>query len=273
MFVPIKLVGRVKRFNNIKPSAERGGLICAIGLGISMRIAVLDDDKSQTDLVSQALTAIGHHVHAYEKGKVLIHDLHQESFDLLILDWHVPDLSGTEVLRWVRSHEKQHVPVLFVTLRSAEDDIITALNAGADDYMIKPLRRGELLARTQALLRRAYPEPAVTDHIKFGNYVFDSGRCIVVTPKEEITLTQKEFNLSLLLFRHLGRPLSRGHILESVWGREIDIPSRSMDTHISRIRTKLNLRPDNGYRLAPVYSYGYRLEDVQQESITEPHAA
>jgi DNA-binding response OmpR family regulator len=78
----------------------------------------------------------------------------------------------------------------------------------------------------------------------------------------QVDLTQKEFDLALLFFRNLGRPLSRAYILEAVWARDIEIPSRTMDTHVSRIRTKLQLRPDNGFRLAPVYSYGYRLEQI-----------
>jgi DNA-binding response OmpR family regulator len=122
-----------------------------------MRIAVLDDDRSQTDLVSQVLNAAGHVCHAFQSGKEMVNQLRRESFDMLIIDWQVPDLSGADVLRWSREKLPPTLPVLFMTSRSGEDDIVAGLAAGADDYMIKPIRRGELVARVQALLRRAYP--------------------------------------------------------------------------------------------------------------------
>jgi len=205
-----------------------------------MRIAVLDDDNNLLELVCTILTAAGHTCHPFLSGKEMLHNLRRDSYDMLILDWQVPDLSGTEILHWVREKLSPNLPVLFMTSRSGEDDIVAGLAAGADDYMIKPIRRSELVARVQALLR-------------------------VSVNDVPVEMTQKEFDLALLLFRNLGRPLSRAYILEAVWSRDIDIPSRTMDTHISRVRSKLELRPENGYRLAPVYSYGYRLEQVTAE--------
>jgi len=155
--------------------------------------------------------------------------------------------------------------VLFMTSRSGEDDIVAGLAAGADDYMIKPIRRSELVARVQALLRRAYPTQTASEHLQFGAYKFETRAGRVSINEVPVEMTQKEFDLALLLFRNLGRPLSRAYILEAVWSRDVDIPSRTMDTHISRVRSKLELRPENGYRLAPVYSYGYRLEQVTPE--------
>jgi DNA-binding response OmpR family regulator len=149
-----------------------------------------------------------------------------------------------------------------MTSRSGEDDIVTGLAAGADDYMIKPIRRGELVARVQALLRRAYPTQNAVEQIQFNQYVFEPRTSRLTAAGEQIELTQKEFDLALLFFRNLGRPLSRAYILEAVWSRDVEIPSRTMDTHVSRVRSKLQLRPENGFRLAPVYSYGYRLEQV-----------
>ena len=227
-----------------------------------MRIAVLDDDHNQTDLVCKILTATGHVCHAFDSGKEILHQLRRESFDMLILDWQVPDLSGAEVLRWAREKLPPNLPVLFMTSRSGEDDIVAGLAAGADDYMIKPLRKSELVARVQALLRRAYPSENMTEQIQFGQYVFNLRSAQLTMDGVPVDLTQKEFNLALLFFRNLGRPLSRAYILEAVWSRNIEIPSRTMDTHVSRVRSKLQLRPENGYRLAPVYSYGYRLEQV-----------
>lgn len=229
-----------------------------------MRIAVLDDDTAQLAMVQAALSAAGHHVHTFAQGQAMMTALQRDSFDLLILDWQVPDITGLEILRWLRASERRMLPVLFMTLRSSEEDIVAALDAGADDYMIKPIRKGELQARVQALLRRAYPQELLHEVFEYGDYRFESGRNRVSFKDQQVILTQKEFDLAVLLFRNMGRPLSRAHILESVWGREHDVPSRTMDTHMSRVRSKLNLRPDNGFRLAPVYSFGYRLEPVEE---------
>ena len=128
--------------------------------------------------------------------------------------------------------------------------------------MIKPIRRSELAVRVQALLRRAYPSQNATEEIRFGHYAFETRSGQLRFDGAPIALTQKEFDLALLFFRNLDRPLSRATILEAVWPRNIEIPSRTMDTHVSRVRSKLQLRPENGFRLAPVYSYGYRLEQV-----------
>ncbi|HEX7643526.1 MAG TPA: response regulator transcription factor [Burkholderiaceae bacterium] len=227
-----------------------------------MRIAVLDDDRSQTDLVCQVLTAAGHICHPFASGKEMLAQLRRELYDMLVIDWQVPDLSGAEVLRWAREKLPPTLPVLFMTSRSGEDDIVAGLAAGADDYMIKPIRRGELVARVQALLRRAYPSQSAVEQIQFGNYIFESRTGRLSMSGTDIEVTQKEFDLALLFFRNLGRPLSRAYILEAVWSRDVEVPSRTMDTHVSRVRSKLQLRPENGYRLAPVYSYGYRLEQI-----------
>jgi DNA-binding response OmpR family regulator len=98
----------------------------------------------------------------------------------------------------------------------------------------------------------------------FGDYEFDLGRKHVLVKGNPVSLTQKEFELALLLFRHLSRPLSRAHLLDMIWKQATDIPSRTMDTHVSMLRAKLGLRPENGYRLTPIYGYGYRLERLEK---------
>jgi DNA-binding response OmpR family regulator len=227
-----------------------------------MRIAVLDDDHSQTDLVCQVLTSAGHTCHSFDSGREMLNRLRRESYDMLIIHWQVPDISGSEVLRWARERLPANLPVLFMTSRSGEDDIVAGLAAGADDYMIKPIRRGELVARVQALLRRAYPAQKALEQIQFGDYIFEVRTGRLTIKGNPVELTQKEFDLALLFFRNIGRPLSRAYILEAVWARDIEVPSRTMDTHVSRVRSKLQLRPEYGFRLAPVYSYGYRLEQI-----------
>lgn len=227
-----------------------------------MRIAVLDSERSQADLICQVLTAAGHACHGFDAGKDLLIHLRKDSYDMLIMDWQVSDLSGVEVLRRAKEKMSANSPMMFLTNSSGEDDIVAGLGAGADDYMIKPLRRGELVARVQALLRRAYPSQNGAEQLTFGQYVFETRPGRLLMNGSVIDVTHKEFYLALLFFRNIGRPLSRAYIHESVWIRESALPSRTMDTHVSRVRNKLQLRPENGFRLVPVYSYGYRLEKL-----------
>lgn len=228
-----------------------------------MRIAVLDNDSTQAELVCGTLRAAGHICQPFFNARDLLQHLRRESFEMLILDWQITDISAVEVLRQSRDKLPTSMPVLFMTSRSGEDDIIAGMAAGANDYMIKPIRRSELVARVQALLRRSYPATHnVTEQIRIASYVFEPRNSRILLKEGEILVTQKEFDLALLFFRNIGRPLSRAFINEVVWSREVDIPSRTMDTHVSRVRNKLHLKPENGFRLAPVYSYGYRLEQI-----------
>jgi DNA-binding response OmpR family regulator len=233
-----------------------------------MRIAVLDDDPAQTSFVRETMSAAGHVCHIFSEGRALVQQLHRQTFDLLILDWVVPDLSGEEVLRWVRSTLSERVPVIFMTSRGRESDVVSILNAGADDYVVKPVAAGVLLARVGSLLRRTYQIDSAALKATFGDFEFDLNAKQVQLKQQLVTLTQKEFDLALLLFQHLNRPLSRAHIVDMVWKQTVvDIPTRTMDTHVSMLRSKLGLRPENGYRLTPIYGYGYRLEQIGDEAI------
>ena len=225
-----------------------------------MRIALLEDDRDQILLLRGWLEGAGHSLHAYERGGDFLREVARESFDVFLLDWMIPDKSGMEVLDWVRANLKESVPVLFVTARDAEEDIVSVLQAGADDYMVKPLRKAELLARINAVTRRT--RAALTHDViaEYGEYRVDSTRRSISRHGEEIELTQKDFDLAVFLFRNLGRLLSRGHIFEAVWGQSAEINTRTIDTHVSRLRTRLSLTPENGWRLGAVYQHGYRLE-------------
>ena len=214
-----------------------------------MRIAVLDDDPAQTDFVSQTLTAVGHTCYAFKEGKALKKRLQRETFDLLVLDWNVPDMSGEEVLKWVRANQTEHnLPIIFMTSRDDEAGITQILNAGADDYVVKPVSGPILRARIGSLLRRAYPVNAEATVREFDQFRFDVNLKQAYVGDKAVSLTQKEFELALLLFQHLDRPLSRAHILDLVWKQATDIPSRTMDTHISMLRTA---RPAARKRLSP----------------------
>lgn len=227
-----------------------------------MRIALLEDHQDQVDLVCAWLKADGHVCHAFLQGKDLVRAAQRETFDMFLLDWEVPGLSGAEVLTWIRANIAEPVPVLFVTARQREEDIVHALSSGADDYMVKPLRRLELLARISAVARRIRSR-VEEESIQTGRLAVDLRQRRVKLDGVEVNLTQKDYELTVFLLRNVGRLLSRGHILEAVWGHSADLNTRTVDTHVSRIRGKLQLTPENGWRLSAVYQHGYRLERVQ----------
>ena len=230
-----------------------------------MRIAILEDDPDQLALLRRWLADAGHDVHGYLAGREAMKHAGRESFDLFILDWQVPDVSGAEVLTWLRANVSKHVPILFITVRDSEEDIVYALENGADDYMVKPARRQEMLARVSALLRRAYPREEQT-LLSFPPFEIDTQRGEIRRDGSRIELTPKEFELAVVLFRNIGRLMSRGHLQESVWGRSGDLATRTVDTHVSQVRKKLDLRPESGYRVVPIYNYGYRLEHLGTEA-------
>lgn len=231
-----------------------------------MKIAILDDEPFLAAWVEKLVSSAGHDCQVFHSGQRLVNVLHHETFDLLILDWNVPDFSGLAILKWMREQLDWHPPVLLLTSRSSDEDIVEGLGTGADDFVVKPVEEPVLLARIEAVLRRAYPTRRGGGVEVFGDYTFDLDHESVKLHGEPVVVTPKEFLLALMLFRNQHRPLSRAYILESLWGRRPDLPTRTLDAHISKIRSKLNLRPENGFKLVPVYAYGYRLESVLREA-------
>lgn len=224
-----------------------------------MRIAVLDDDRLLLEMMERVIQEMGNTCQLYETGQACLQDLRRETFDMLIVDWELPDTSGPEVIRWARQHLDASLPILFITHRSEERDIVEGLQCGADDFMTKPVRVAELKARMHALLRRAYPE--CTDDVQtFGPYAFTRSSLSVTFGGKEVVLTYREFALALLLFQNAGRLMSRDHLREAVWGQNSEVLSRTLDTHVSRLRQVLQLRPGNRYSIAAVYGLGYRLD-------------
>ena len=227
-----------------------------------MRIAVLEDDPSQLELLSHWLQIAGHQAHPFEQGAPLLRTLEHETFDVLLLDWNVPDVSGIEVLKRVRQQLRSGIPVLFGTARNAEADIVAALRAGADDYLVKPLRRMELLARLEAVTRRNAVQASQLQQIEVDIFRADCEARRLLRDNQLLELTAKDFDLAVFFLRNIGRLLSRGHIREHVWSASYAVSSRTLDTHVSRVRNKLGLTPEHGWRLTAVYGYGYRLEQL-----------
>jgi two-component system response regulator RegX3 len=227
-----------------------------------MRVALLEDDPSQAELLGDWLASAGHRCILHERGQTLVHALRQESFDVLVLAWPLPDINGVDVLKQVRSALQSPVPVLLISARANEADIVTALNQGADDYMVKPVRRLELLARLEAITRRRASEPGQPQVIELGALRLDCQTRTAWRDGRPIPMTAKDFDLSVLFLVNVGRLLSRGELREAVWGRRAAVSSRTLDTHICRIRDKLGLTPSSGWRLTAVYRHGYRLQEA-----------
>lgn len=225
-----------------------------------MRIAILDNDSHQRSLVVDALSSAQHECSTFDQISSLLASLREGGIDLLVYHWQ-PEAEGLRQLLEIRQ-SRPALPTLLLTGRAHEQEVAAVLSIGSGDYLIKPLRRNELIVRVRILFARAHPDTASAPTLDFGPYAFETRGARLKVHGEAVALTQKEFDLALLLFRNLGRPLSRATILEAVWSQEAEFSSRSLDTHISRVRNKLRLRPENGFRLAPVYSYGYCLEQL-----------
>lgn len=226
-----------------------------------MRIAILEDEAIQAELLKTWLEAAGYRCHLFQTGKSLLQACKRESFDLLIIDWELPGLSGLEVIQQLRRQLDWPIPVLMATNRAQEEDVVAALEGGADDYMIKPIGRVEMLARIKALSRRSHGDEA-RDTLEVPPYHFSRPDLSVRYGDTTVQLATKEFNLALFLFNHAGRLLSRGYILENVWGQRADLNTRTVDAHISQLRQKLAITPANGWKLSSVYGHGYRLEQM-----------
>ena len=225
-----------------------------------MDIWLLEDDPAQAQMLIGWLQDAGHSITHFPRGTEIIEALAASPghFDLIILDWELPDTTGMAVLSEIRSKVSWHVPVLFVTQREAETDIVSALASGADDYMVKQISQAEFIARVDALGRRLANQELDFD---IGPYNFKPQSQTVLLNGQPCDLTAKDFDLAWYMFRHQGRLLSREQLLRDVWGVS-GLNTRTVDVHVSRIRKRLNIVPEQGFRIKTIYQHGYRLEQL-----------
>ena len=216
-----------------------------------MHIAIVEDDPFQRQFLTMLVESGGHRAASFSQGRDFINALDTETFDLLLLDWMLPEMSGDQILAVLRQRNGLELPVI----------VVTALRQGADDYIVKPPKSLELLARMEALTRRA--RNARVGVLRAGPYEIDRDRRTVTYQGAPIDLTQKEFDLAVYLFQNSGKLLSRVKLLEQVWGISSEVDTRTVDTHVSRVRRKLKLDSAAGWKLLPVYGFGYRLDSTE----------
>ncbi|WP_273209181.1 response regulator transcription factor [Marinobacter subterrani] len=233
-----------------------------------MRIALLEDETEQAQHIQSILSERGHHCDSFPTGQSFLSAVLHRSYELLILDWQIPDMTGIDVLESIRAQLNWPIPVVFLTQRDSETDIVRALDAGADDYLAKPARAAELVARINALARRTNPD-SEKELLRYGPFEINTQQRTIALHGKELTLTDKDFDLTLFLFQNQGRLLTREMLLERVWGLARDINTRTVDTHMSRLRRRLGLNPENGFRIKTIYQRGYRLEAMKAQ---EPDA-
>jgi len=226
-----------------------------------MLIGLLEDDMAQANLLITWLETDGHQVIHSSAGDDFLKSYSNHAFDLAILDWQVPNKNGLEVLEDLRKKYDCQIPILFSTQRNAEKDIVTALQYGADDYVTKPVRQAELLARISALGRRAGVADTAQE-LSFGPFNIDTTEETISVSGTPVKLTKKDYQVALCLFSNIGKVLSREFLLKQIWGVNSELDTRTVDVHVSRVRRTLKIGPERGFVIKTIYMHGYRLEHL-----------
>ncbi len=226
------------------------------------KIGYIEDDRHQADIICLWL----------EDDYEVTHFLNSEDFlsseainqyDLLIFDWELPGLSGLEMLKEYREKYGASVPVLFATQKDEESSIVAALNAGADDYMIKPLKEFELKARLLALARRNKKPNENNSVIEVGNIKLYLDKERAEIDGQSVDLTHKEYMVAKVLFENQNTIISRDQLLEDVWDTNAQVNTRTVDVHVSKVRRLFNINPLMGYHIKTIYNHGYRFEKLE----------
>lgn len=230
-----------------------------------MRLALLIGDVHLAEALSGLLQGAGHAIHGFDQEQRLRRALSRESFDLVLADGALLGDDCACFVRRVRDVPGSELPVMLINCVDDEALLSEVLAAGAEDYISRPLAGRELVGRIAAVLRRRHPDLfRLESELIFGSYRFDLQARSVWLREEMIDLTEREFDLALFLFRNVGRMISRGHIHEMIWQVSRPMESRTIDTHVSRLRRKLALLRGNEFHLSAVYGTGYRLERSRQ---------
>jgi two-component system, OmpR family, response regulator RegX3 len=223
------------------------------------RVLVVEDEESFSDALSYMLRREGYEVEVAATGPDALTAFDRAGADMVLLDMMLPGLSGTEVCRSLRA--KSQVPIIIVTARDAEVDKVVGLELGADDYVTKPFSSRELVARIRAVLRRGVePDELVTSTVEAGPVRMDVERHVVSVDGTQTAMPLKEFDLLELLLRNAGRVLTRGQLIDRVWGADYVGDTKTLDVHVKRLRSKIEPDPTSPKHLVTVRGLGYKFE-------------
>jgi two-component system phosphate regulon response regulator PhoB len=227
------------------------------------KVLIVEDEPPLVELLSYNLEKAGFHAHIARDGEEAMLAVEERKPDLVLLDWMLPYVSGIEICRRIRRNpDTRDVPIIILTARGEEDDRIRGLEAGADDYVVKPFSPSELVARVRAVLRRTRPA-FDKDNLTYGDITMDLTTHRISRNDEPVDLGPTEFRLLRFMMEHPGRVFSREQLLDSVWGHDAYIEPRTVDVHIRRLRKAMNL-PGTTDLIRTVRSAGYALDLNEQ---------
>jgi len=222
------------------------------------RVLLVEDEESYREATGYMLRKEGFDVVEAADGRDGLAQFDRGGADIVLLDLMMPGLSGVEVCRQLR--QRSSVPVIMVTARDSEIDKVVGLEIGADDYVTKPFSHRELVARIRAVLRRGQDVELVTDVLEAGGIRMDVERHEVALDGRPVKLALKEFELLELLLRNAGRVLTRGQLIDRVWGADYFGDTKTLDVHVKRLRAKLEVDPASPALLVTVRGLGYKLD-------------
>ncbi|GAA5177848.1 response regulator transcription factor [Rugosimonospora acidiphila] len=224
------------------------------------RVLVVEDEESFSDALSYMLRKEGFEVSVAATGTQALTEFDRTGADIVLLDLMLPEMSGTEVCRQLRS--RSHVPIIMVTARDSEIDKVVGLEIGADDYVTKPYSPRELVARVRAVLRRQVGEAVevTAPTLAAGPVRMDVERHVVTVSGDAVPLPLKEFELLEMLLRNAGRVLTRGQLIDRVWGADYVGDTKTLDVHVKRLRSKIEPEPSTPRHIVTVRGLGYKFE-------------
>jgi DNA-binding response OmpR family regulator len=224
-----------------------------------MRSFLLEDDAADVSNFMSSMSGSHVQFRHFSLAADMFHALTVDRPQMMVLDWTLPDVCGLQVLKRAREIVGNEIPVVMLTNVSNDHNVVEALDAGADDYLVKPLTGPVLRARIEAMVRRTLPAASAPKTVTLGDLTLDYGRQLATAKGQAVVLTPKEFDVAWVVLNNPNRFISKAELIASVWGRSVEVAAHTVAQHIHAVRKKLRLS-DFDLRLVAVYGTGYRLE-------------